>query len=65
VRSFEGKPMQTIEVSDEVYSWLIEHKEYLESEGRQHITFDDVIRDLYEKFRQAVEELDRERTHGG
>jgi exonuclease III len=36
-----------------------------ESEGQQHITFDDVIRDLYEKFHQAVEELDRERTLGG
>jgi predicted CopG family antitoxin len=57
--------MQTIEVSDEVYSWLVEHKEFLESEGRRHITFDDVIRDLYEKFTQAVDELDRERTHGG
>lgn len=57
--------MQTIEVSEEVYSWLFEHKDYLESEGQQHITFDDVIRDLYEKFYQAVEELDRERTHGG
>jgi predicted CopG family antitoxin len=57
--------MQTIEVSEEVYSWLAEHRDYLESEGQQHITFDDVIRDLYEKFHQAVEELDRERTHGG
>ncbi|HXH10575.1 MAG TPA: hypothetical protein VNP04_12540 [Alphaproteobacteria bacterium] len=57
--------MQTIEVSDEVYSWLVEHKEFLESEGQQHITFDDVIRDLYEKFTQAVDELERERTHGG
>jgi predicted CopG family antitoxin len=57
--------MQTIEVSEEVYSWLVEHKDYLESEGQQHTTFDDVIRDLYEKFHQAVEQLDRERTHGG
>ena len=60
--------MQTIEVSDEVYAWLVEHKEYLEaeeSEGQRHITFDDVIRDLYEKFSQAVEALDRERAHGG
>jgi predicted CopG family antitoxin len=57
--------MQTIEVSDEVHTWLVEHREYLESQGQQHITFDDVIRDLYEKFHQAVEELDRERTHGG
>lgn len=55
--------MRTIEVSDEVYSWLAEHKDYLESEGQQHITFDRVIRDLYEKFRLVVEELDRERTH--
>jgi predicted CopG family antitoxin len=57
--------MHTIEVSDEVYSWLVEHKEVLESEGQRHITYDDVIRDLYEKFTQAVDELDRERTHGG
>jgi predicted CopG family antitoxin len=57
--------MQKIEVSEEVYSWLVEHKDYLESEGQRHITLDDVIRDLYEKFYQAVEELDRERTHGG
>lgn len=57
--------MQRIEVSEEVYSWLLEHRDYLESEGQRHITFDDVIRDLYEKFYQAVEELDRERTHGG
>jgi predicted CopG family antitoxin len=60
--------MQTIEVSDEVYAWLVEHKDYLESEeseGQGHITFDDVIRDLYEKFTQAVEALDRERAHGG
>jgi predicted CopG family antitoxin len=57
--------MQTIEVSEEVYSWLVEHKDYLESEGQRHITFDDVIRDLYEKFHQAVEELARERTHRG
>jgi hypothetical protein len=35
-----------------------------ESEGQQHITFDDVIRDLYEKFHQAVQELDRERSLG-
>jgi len=52
-----------IPVSDRVYSWLAEHKDYLESEGQQHITFDRVIRDLYEKFRLVVEELDRERTH--
>jgi predicted CopG family antitoxin len=55
-------------VSDEVYAWLVEHKEYLEAEesqGQRHITFDDVIRDLYEKFSQAVEALDRERAHGG
>jgi predicted CopG family antitoxin len=57
--------MQRIEVSEEVYSWLVEHRDYLESEGQRHITFDDVIRDLYEKFYQAVEELDRERTHDG
>jgi predicted CopG family antitoxin len=57
--------MRTIEVSEEVYSWLVEHKDYLESEGQQHITLDDVIRDLYEKFHQAVQELDRERTLGG
>jgi len=57
--------MQKVEVSEEVYSWLVEHKDYLESEGQRHITLDDVIRDLYEKFHQAVEELDRERTHGG
>jgi predicted CopG family antitoxin len=57
--------MQTIEVSDEVYLWLVEHKEFLESEGQRHITFDAVIRDLYAKFTQAVDELDRERTHGG
>jgi predicted CopG family antitoxin len=57
--------MRTIEVSEEVYSWLVEHKEYLESEGQRHTTFDDVIRDLYAKFHQAVEELDRERTHRG
>jgi predicted CopG family antitoxin len=57
--------MRPIEVSEEVYSWLVEHKEYLESEGQRHITFDDVIRDLYAKFHQAVEELDRERTHRG
>jgi predicted CopG family antitoxin len=56
--------MQIIEVSEEVYSWLVEHKDYLESEGQQHITFDDVIRDLYEKFHQAVQELDRERPPG-
>jgi predicted CopG family antitoxin len=56
--------MQTIEVSEEVYSWLVEHKDYLESEGQQHTTFDDVIRDLYEKFLQAVQELDRERSLG-
>ncbi len=54
--------MKTIEVSDEVYSWLVEHKEYLASEGQQSLTFDEVIRDLYEKFHQAVEELERERT---
>jgi len=61
----KGSRMRTIEVSEEVYSWLVEHKDYLESEGQQHITFDDVIRDLYEKFHQVVEELDRERTHDG
>lgn len=60
--SKEGSPMKTIEVSDEVYSWLLEHKEYLESDGQQHLTFNEVIRDLYEKFHQAVEELDRERA---
>jgi predicted CopG family antitoxin len=60
----KGRRMQTIEVSEEVYSWLVEHKDYLESEGQQPITFDDVIRDLYEKFHQAVQELDRERTLG-
>lgn len=60
--SKEGSHMQKIEVSDEVYSWLAEHKEFLESEGQQHTTFDDVIRDLYEKFHQAVEELDREKA---
>jgi hypothetical protein len=64
-RSIKGRHMQRIEVSEEVYSWLIEHRDYLESEGQRHITFDDVIRDLYEKFYQAVEELDRERTHDG
>lgn len=57
--------MQTIEVSDEVYMWLVEHKEFLEAEGQRHISFDAVIRDLYAKFTQAVDELDRERTHGG
>ncbi len=56
--------MPAIEVSEEVYSWLVEHKEYLESEGQRHTTFNDVIRDLYKKFHQAVEELDRARTHG-
>jgi predicted CopG family antitoxin len=59
--------MPSIPVSDEVYSWLVEHKEILEAEGQQHITFDHVIRDLYEKFRRAVdvvEELDRELTPG-
>jgi predicted CopG family antitoxin len=61
VKESKGEAMQTIEVSEEVYSWLVEHKDYLESEGQQHITFDDVIRDLYEKFHQAVQELDRER----
>ena len=61
--SVKGRRMQKIEVSEEVYSWLVEHRDYLESEGQRHITFDDVIRDLYEKFYQAVEELDRERTH--
>ena len=54
--------MKTIEVSDEVYSWLLEHKEYLESEGEHPLTFNEVIRDLYEKFHQAVEELERERA---
>ncbi|MBI3325948.1 MAG: hypothetical protein HYZ81_04495 [Nitrospinae bacterium] len=54
--------MKTIEVSDEVYSWLAEHKEYLESEGQHPLTFDEVIRDLYEKFHQAVEALARNRT---
>jgi predicted CopG family antitoxin len=66
--SGERRRMQTIEVSDEVYAWLVEHKEYLEaeeSEGQRHTTFDDVIRDLYAKFSQAVEALDRERAHGG
>ena len=62
-RGIKGRHMQRIEVSEEVYSWLVEHRDYLESEGQRHITFDDVIRDLYEKFYQAVEELDRERTH--
>jgi len=56
--------MQTIEVSEEVYSWLVEHRDYLESEGQQHTTFDDVIRDLYEKIQQVVQERDRERTLG-
>jgi len=54
--------MPTIVVSEEVYAWLAEHKEYLESEGQRHITFNDVIRDLYEKFHQAVEELEREKA---
>lgn len=56
--------MRTIEVSDEVYSWLEGHRKYLEDEGQHHVTHDTVIRDLYDKFNQAVEELDRERTHG-
>ena len=46
--------MKRIEVSDEVYLWLDGHREHLESQGKTDASFDDVIRDLYERFHKAA-----------
>jgi predicted CopG family antitoxin len=45
--------MQTIEVSDEVYLWLMGHREVLAGEGKS-ASFDDVIRDLYDRYHRAA-----------
>ena len=43
-----------IEVSDEVYSWLESHKSFLQKERGKSVSFDDVIRDLYDRYHKAV-----------